>query len=120
MNTAHSTAAESVDEMIAVRSRSTLVRVGGGLSLAGCLAGLGILTLCCGGLDAALPFSVLPTLAGLVGGAITFFASTGARQPGTPDTSVLAALFIAAMAVLGGLLEMAAWLHWPILFNQHA
>jgi hypothetical protein len=98
-------------------SRSSgLLEVGGGLALAGIVIGLAILILCCGGFDGALTFSLLPILTGTAGGVLSFIATWRARE--ISDSAVLAAFFMALLAVLGGLLEAAAWLHWPILFSQ--
>jgi hypothetical protein len=94
-----------------------LLRVGGGLGLAGVLLGFALLALSCAGFDAALCFSPLVLIFAISGGTLTLIAAR--RSPLIDDSSILAGLFLAALGSLGGLLELAAWQQWPILFGQH-
>jgi hypothetical protein len=94
---------------------SPLVRVGGLLGIVGCLLGLIILIVGCAGYNRGLALSVgavglggLGLVVALVGGLIHH------RRIGQ-DTHILQALFACLMSVVGGLIEMAVWLKWPIL-----
>ena len=90
-----------------------LLRLGGSLGIAGCVIGLAILVGACGGLRAALAMSFIPLLLGLAGFVLALVgANTEKQKYGAEDTHVLAALFAACMAVIGGLVLMAAWLGW--------
>jgi hypothetical protein len=100
------------------KSINPLLKPAGGLGLAGVLLGLLLLIFTCAGFDAALYFSPAVLALGLTGGTLTILATRSA--PGTQTGPILASLFIATLALLGGLLELAVWLHWPILFNQHS
>ena len=93
-----------------------LLQVGGGLGLAGVLTGFVLLIFSCAGFDAALDFSPAVIALGLGGGVASILATI---KTDLPDSSALAAFFLSILAILGGLLEMTAWLHWPILFTQH-
>ncbi len=92
------------------------VRAAGGFGMAGVLAGLLVLLGGCFGLDAALSLSPVPVVLGAAGlvAAVVGLASKRAAA----DPLVLAVAFTSILAVAGGLLEMAAWRHWPILFDQ--
>jgi hypothetical protein len=94
--------------------RTPLAALGGGLAIGACCIGLLILFACCAGFSAALMLSVLPVIFGSIGFILTIVG--GVTQPGRmDDTQVLSAVFISVMAILGGLLEMGAWLNWTML-----
>jgi hypothetical protein len=94
----------------------SLLHVAGGLGLAGVVLGLAILVASCAGLDAAVYFSPAVILFGLSDLVLVLLATR--RPPCDNDSAVLAGFFLAMLAIAGGLLELAAWMHWPILFNQ--
>jgi hypothetical protein len=96
-----------------------LVRTGGALGIAGSLIGLAIFLTACAGFDAAFSFSMIPFAMGIVG---LLILACGAIRPGAPagESMVLAALFINTMAIVGGLLEIAVWMRWPLFFGQVA
>jgi hypothetical protein len=96
---------------------NSLLRVSGSLGLAGVLLGLSLLVLACAGFDAALYFSPAVITLGITTGILTLISAR--RSPLSDDTSILAGLFLAAIGLLGGLLELAVWQQWPILFGQH-
>jgi hypothetical protein len=90
-----------------------LLRLGGSLGIAGCIIGLAIMLGACAGLRAALVMSFIP----LALGAVAFILSVVGAVVEKPkyaqeDTHVLGALFAACMAIIGGLVLMAAWLGW--------
>ena len=94
-----------------------LLRVAGGLALAGVLLGLSLLILTCCGFDAALYFSPAILVLSFAGGILTILAAK--HSPSTETGPILASFFLATLALLGGVLELAVWLQWPILFSQH-
>jgi hypothetical protein len=96
---------------------NSLLRVSGGLGLAGVLLGLSLLILACAGFDAALYFSPAVVVFGITAGILTLLSAR--RSPLSDDSSILASLFLTTLAILGGLLELAVWLQWPIFFGQH-
>jgi hypothetical protein len=94
-----------------------LLRVSGGLGLAGVLLGLSLLVLACAGFNAAFYFSPAVIILGFTAGILTLISAI--RSPLMDDSSILAGLFLSALGILGGVLELAAWQQWPILFGQH-
>jgi len=95
-----------------------LLSVGGGLGFAGVLLGLSLFIFDCAGFDAALFFSPAVLALGSAGGILAFLSTR--QSPPIEDGPVMASLFIAILAILGGSLELAILLQWPILFNQHS
>jgi hypothetical protein len=93
-----------------------ILSVAGGLSLAGVLLGILLLLLTCSGFDAALYFSPAVLALAIAGGIMTTIAAR--HSPTTQTGPVLASLFMTAVALLGGVLQLAVWLQWPILFAQ--
>ena len=59
--------------------------------------------------------SMLPVILGAVGLILGVYGAMRQKDLGIEDTQVLSALFLGLLAILGGLLEMAAWLNWTIL-----
>ena len=100
-------------------SANKLIRAGGSLGIAGSLIGVAIFVTACAGFDAVFSFSPIPFAMGVIGLPLTLI---GAMRRGVTieDSHVPASLFINLMALAGGLLEIAVWLHWPIFFGQVA
>lgn len=92
---------------------SPVLQVGSAMGIASVVLGLLTFLGACFGWEAALVFSPLPTMLGGVGLILTIVGAILSRT--VVDTQVLAALFVNAFGLVGGLLEMAAWLHWPVL-----
>ena len=93
---------------------SPLVRLGGAMGIAACAVGLLVLVAACMGLRMALVLSLIPVGLSLPGVVITILGAITQKDRISEDTHVLHALFATIAGLLGGLLEMAAWLHWPI------
>ena len=96
----------------ALGRRSTLFQVGAGLGIAGFSIGLLIFLAACFGFGAALVMSPLPIIMGAVGFALTIVG--GVSDPHLDGSAVAASLFICVAAIIGGLLEVAAWQGWRI------
>jgi hypothetical protein len=90
-------------------------KVAGGLGLSAVLLGLVLLILGCAGLDAAMDFSPAVVALGIADLVLSIVATRTSHA--RSDSSTLAAMFLAVLSILGGVLEMAVWLHWPILFH---
>ncbi|MGH7213289.1 MAG: hypothetical protein ACREIT_00700 [Tepidisphaeraceae bacterium] len=88
--------------------RTPLARLGGALSIAGCLIGLAIFLGACAGYWAAMTLSILPLALGLIGFILTIVGGIF-QKDAIEDTHVLAGIFIGLMAIIGGLVELAAW-----------
>lgn len=96
--------------------KPTLLRLGGSLGVAACVIGLVILLAACHGLGASLKFSFIPLLLGGVGFVLSVVGAVIEKHKlAHEDTHVLAALFACCMGIIGGLVQMAAWLKWPLL-----
>ena len=94
--------------------QGTAAYVGGALGIAACLLGLAIFVFACFGFEASLKFSLLPLILGSVGLILTVVGAL-IRHTGVEETHILAALFINVFAIVGALLEVAAWQRWTIL-----
>jgi hypothetical protein len=84
----------------------------GAFGIAGCACGIGIFLASCAGQAAALRFSPFPLALGGLGLLFTIAAGTIARDRIHETTHVLASIFTAVCAVIGGLVELAAWMGW--------
>jgi hypothetical protein len=96
------------------QGKGSLIQIGGALGIAGGILGLLIFFAACFGFEAAFMFSPITLLFGVVG--IVFSIVGGTRKhPGVEDTSVLAAMMINFVVIVGGVLLMAAWLRYDVL-----
>src|SRR4051812_45345267 len=92
-----------------------MLRLGGALGMAGSCVGIAVLLLACGGISKALVMSFIPVLLGAVGFVLSLVGANAEKpQIGKDDTHVMGALFICCMAIIGGLVEMAAWRGWML------
>lgn len=94
---------------------SPLVRTGGFLGIVGCLLGLGILLVGCAGYSAALKAAPVAIGLGALGILVTLIGAFFQHRRIGEDTHVLQALFACLLAVIGGVLELAMHMKWPIL-----
>ena len=95
--------------------RGSLVQLGGALGIGGAFIGLAILLCTCAGLNAALYLSILPLILGASGLVLTVVGAIVQKgHAGVEDTHVLAGVFLGLLGIVGGLMEMAAWLKWQV------
>jgi hypothetical protein len=94
---------------------SPLVRFGGLLGILGCILGLGVLFVGCAGYNIALKASPACIALGAVGIVITLMGALFQHRRLGEDTHVLQALFACLLSVIGGVLELAMYMKWPIL-----
>jgi hypothetical protein len=98
-----------------------LAKIGGGIGIAASCIGLAIFLAACAGASAVFYLSFIPLLLGLIGLIITVAGGLLKKNHGMEDTQVLAAIFICVFGIIGGLLEVAVWQGWPIIFGaSHA
>jgi len=93
---------------------SPLLRLGGGLGIAACIVGLLIFVSGCFGLSKVIVLFLFPVGLSIPGLIVSIVGAVKDKALITEDTHVLQALFTNFAGLLGGLLEMAAWLHWPV------
>jgi hypothetical protein len=93
---------------------STLLRLGGGLGIAACLVGLLVFVAACAGLNKIIVLSLIPVGLSIPGLVVSLVGAVKDKAAITEDTHVLHALFANAAGLIGGLIEMASWLHWPL------
>jgi uncharacterized membrane protein len=96
---------------------SGLLRLGGALGIAACVVGIIILLTACAGFGKVIVLSMIPVALSLPGLVLSIVGAIVQKQAVTEDTHVLHALFANMMGLIGGLLEMAAWLHWPVFHH---
>ena len=109
---------------------SPLVRLGGLLGIVGSIIGLVALVAACAGVDRVLPGSWFPerynhvmalgavsVVLGALGLIVALFGAFTQRSRIAEDTHVMQAAFAGLISILGGLLEMAAWLRWNLFFH---
>lgn len=89
-----------------------MLQLGGWLGIAGFSISLLIFLVACFGFGAALYLSPLPLMMGLVGMVCTIVG--GVLDEHAEGPAVLAGLFINLGAIVGALLEIAAWRNWQI------
>src|SRR3954468_21574292 len=95
--------------------RGSLVQLGGALGIGASFIGLAILLCTCAGLNAALYLSILPLILGAACLVLTVVGGVVQKDLHlVEDTHVLTGLFLGLLGVVGGLLEMAAWLKWQV------
>jgi hypothetical protein len=94
---------------------SPFVRFGGLLGIIGCVLGLGILFVGCAGYSVALKAAPGAIGLGALGIVIALLGALFQHRRIGEDTHVLQALFACLLAVLGGVLELAMYMKWPIL-----
>lgn len=93
---------------------SPLVRLGGAMGIAACAVGLLVLIVACAGFNKVLALSLVPVGLSAPGLIVTLIGAIRDKHLISEDTHVLQALFVTIAGLLGGLLEMAAWLEWRI------
>jgi len=91
---------------------TTLPRVGGVLGMAATFIGVGIFVLGCFGFSAAFYLSPIPLALGAIG-LVLSLSGLVTKSVAGEDTHVVAALFINAACILGGLLELMILLNKP-------
>src|SRR5690242_18880104 len=96
-------------------SRTPLAALGGGLGIAAVCIGFLILLTSCAGFSAVLMLSPLPVLLGAIGYVLVIVGGVTQKNVRIEDTCVLASIFLTLFGILGGLLEMSAWLGWHVL-----
>jgi hypothetical protein len=94
---------------------SPLVRFGGLLGILGSAAGLVLLFVGCAGYSKALQLSPYVAGVGAFGLLLVVLGALFQRRHIGEDTHVMQGLFACLMSIIGGVLEMAMWLKWPIL-----
>ena len=105
-----------VGEISPVKAPSSpFVRFGGLLGIVGCVLGLGILFVGCAGYNVALKAAPGAIGLGALGILITLLGAFFQHRRIGEDTHVLQALFACLLSVIGGVLELAMYMKWPIL-----
>src|SRR5690349_4534804 len=98
---------------------TSLVKLGGGLAIAGTIIGTFIFVFGCFGFGAAFTLSLIPTILGAVGLVLGIIGgATQPHAPGVEDTHVLATIVLSLAVLLGGLIEVAIWRGAPIFAGQ--
>jgi hypothetical protein len=94
---------------------SPMISVGGVIGIGANVIGLAVLLAACFGLEGAFLFAWLVLILG-VAGLICGVVGGIVKKP-QEDTHVVAVLFINLFAIVGGLLETAVYMKWPIFLK---
>ena len=78
---------------------------------------LSALLIACAGFGRALAVSPLPVVLGVAGVVLALFGAFTQKRRIAEDTHVMQAAFAGLISIIGGLLEMAVWLRWPIFYK---
>jgi hypothetical protein len=76
--------------------------------------GLLVFVTACAGLNKVIVLSLIPVGLSVPGLIVTIVGAVKDKSLISEDTHVLQALFANIAGLLGGLLEMAVWFHWPV------
>lgn len=82
------------------------------LGIGGCACGIAIFLAACTGQSGALAASPVPLAMGALALVMTIVGGVLARDRIVETTHVLASIFTAVCAIVGGLVEMAVWRGW--------
>ena len=100
-----------------VPTSSGMLRLGGALGIAACAVGLVIMVAACAGLNKVVVLSLVPVALSIPGLIISIVGGIVQKDRIAEDTHVLHALFANVAGLVGGLLEMSAWLNWSIFHH---
>ena len=95
--------------------RATLAQIGGAIGIASNCIGWGIFLAMCHGLNAAVFLSPIVLISGILGLIITVIGAIVQKHAGDVDPHVLAAILINVFGIVGGLLQVSAWMGWHIM-----
>ena len=93
---------------------SPMLRLGGALGIAACVVGMLVFVAACAGFGKAVVLSIIPVGLSIPALVLSIVGAVKDKHLISEDTHVLQALFASSVGLIGGLLEMAAWLHWPL------
>jgi hypothetical protein len=91
--------------------RTSLVKVGGALGIAASLIAIAVFTVAMFRLEAILMLSFVPLLFGALGLVISIIGGVTSTHHGEDETHPISALFVCALGIIGGALELYVWMH---------
>lgn len=92
--------------------RYSMVKVGGSLGISATCIALAVFVAGLFGLNAAFLLSPLAVGLGGIGLIVTIVGGVIGRHAGEEETQPISALFVCAVGLIGGLLELYAWLNF--------
>ena len=95
-------------------NRTSIVKVGGALGVAGTLIGFAIFVSACAGYGAVFALSPIPLILGSVGLLLTIVGGFFSQDVGLEDPQVVACYVINIAVIAGALAEMALWKNWML------
>ena len=93
---------------------SPLVRFGGLLGIVGSAVGIVALVAACAGFGQAMAAGWASLVLGAVGLPVALLGAFTQRARIAEDTHVMQAVFATLISLIGGLLEVAVYMRWPI------
>jgi hypothetical protein len=91
--------------------RTSLVKIGGALGIAASLIAIATFTAALFRLDAILMLSFIPLIFGTLGLVISIIGGVTSTHHGEDETHPISALFVCLFGIIGGALELYAWMH---------
>lgn len=93
--------------------KSSLVKIAGALGIASTLIALATFLMGLFGFYAAFMLSPLALILGTLAIILTIVGVVMKMPDGDEETQPIAALFVGMMGVVGGLIQLQLWMHWP-------
>ena len=109
----HTTDSSHATTSIGSSRKSSLVKIGGSLGIAGSFISLLLFLFALFGFNAAFMLAILPVAFGGIGMVISIVGAVMNKHEGDAETQPISALFTCATAIIVGLIEMQIWITWP-------
>jgi hypothetical protein len=98
-------------ERTGLSRRTSLVKIGGALGIAASFIAIGIFTAALFRLDAAFMLCFVPLAFGVIGLVLSVVGAVTSTHHGEDETHPISALFVCMTGIIGGALELYAWIH---------
>jgi hypothetical protein len=98
---------------IGISRKSSLVKIGGSLGIAGSFISLFLFLFALFGFSAAFMLAILPVAFGGLGTVLTIIGAILHKHEGEAETQPISAIFACTMAMVAGGIELQMWLSWP-------
>src|SRR5262245_56346069 len=91
--------------------RTSLVKMGGALGIGASFVAIAAFTVALFRLEAVLMLAFVPLLLGSAGLVLSIIGGVTSTHHGEDETHPISALFVCLFGIIGGALELYAWMH---------